>query len=284
MPKMKTYGKSFIARFQEDNVPLLAAAQAYYYLLAIVPLLIVCFTIIPYFNIDPNTAVSFLEKNLPSEISSILQENIISIVDTPRGGLLTFGIIGALWSSSAGINAFIKATNEAYEVEETRNFIVVRLLALGLTLGMILALGVAILLPVFGSVILNFLESILGLSAAMSLLFQVLRWAVSIIVITLILAMLYRFAPNKKLPFKHVMPGAMTASILWLLVSLGFSFYVSNFGSYSATYGSLGGIIILMIWFFLTGLILMVGAIVNVLYHQQRTSKHVSRTERASNL
>ncbi|WP_182201152.1 YihY/virulence factor BrkB family protein [Paraliobacillus salinarum] len=270
MSKIKAYGQAFFQKFQEDNVPLLAAAQAYYYLLAIVPLLIVCFAIIPYLNISPDDAIEFMEKVLPSEIGSILQENIISLVNTPRGGLLTVGIIGALWSSSAAINAFIKATNQAYEVDETRNFIVVRLIALGLTLGMILALGVSILLPVFGDVILNFVDSFLGLSATMTLLFQVLRWVVSIAVITLILAVLYKTAPAKKFPFKHVIPGAVAASVLWMLVSLGFSFYVSNFGNYSATYGSLGGVIILMIWFFLTGLILMVGAIVNVLYHREQ--------------
>ncbi|MUV38859.1 putative ribonuclease-like protein YfkH [Lentibacillus sp. JNUCC-1] len=284
MSKVINYGKTFMQKFQKDNVPTLAAAQAYYYLLASVPLLVVCFTIIPYLNVDPNDIVRFIEKVLPSGIGTILEENIISLVNTPRGGLLTVGIIGALWSSSAGINAFIKATNQAYEVEESRNFIVVRLIALGLTLGMILALGVAILLPVFGSVLLDFAESFFGLSAAMTLLFQVLRWVVSVVVITLLLAMLYKLAPDKNFPFKHVLPGAVTASVLWMLVSLGFSFYVSNFGSYSATYGSLGGVIVLMIWFFLTGLILMIGAIVNVLYHRKHSHDVKTSANEAANM
>ncbi|PAV27861.1 ribonuclease [Virgibacillus profundi] len=283
MSKLTNLAKDFMAKFKEDNVPLLAAAQAYYYLLSVVPLLIVCFALIPYFNINPADAVEFMENILPGEIASIFEENIVSLVQTPQGGLLAIGIIGALWSASAGINAFIKSTNEAYDVEETRSFIIVRLIALGLTLGMIIALVVAILLPVFGNVILGFLESLLGLSGVMSILFQVLRWAISIIVLTALLMILYRFAPNKKLPFKHIIPGALVASILWQLISLGFSFYVSNFGSYSATYGSLGGIIILMIWFFLTGLILMIGAITNVLYHRNQ-NKHYSKENKASNL
>ncbi|OZU87283.1 ribonuclease [Virgibacillus indicus] len=268
MSKFKSFGKDFMTKFKEDNVTLLAAAQAYYYLLSIVPLLVVCFALIPYFNINPADAVGFMKNALPSEIASIFEENIISIVETPQGGMLVIGIIGALWSASAGINAFIQASNQAYDVEETRNFIVVRLIALGLTFGMIIALVVAILLPVFGNVILGFLKSFLGLSESMSIVFQVLRWAVSIIILTGLLMILYRFAPNKNLPIKHIIPGALVASILWQLISLGFSFYVSNFGSYSATYGSLGGIIILMIWFFLTGLILMIGAITNVLFHR----------------
>ncbi|MGP4066905.1 YihY/virulence factor BrkB family protein [Oceanobacillus sp. M65] len=282
MKKIKAYGKKFIEQFQKDNVPILSAAQAYYYFLSIFPLIVVCFALIPYFNINPQDAVTFIGNILPSEIASVFEENIVSLVDTQRGGLLTVGIIGALWSSSAGINAFIKSTNEAYHVEETRNFLVVRLISLGLTLGMIVTLVVAILVPVFGDVILSFVSSIVGFSGAMEILLQILRWAVSLLAITGFLLILYRFAPNKRIPFKYIFPGALTASILWLLISLGFSFYVSNFSNYSATYGSLGGIIVLMIWFFLTGMVLMIGAVVNVLNYRHHHS--VEETRQASNM
>lgn len=268
MSELIKYAKRFMEKFSGDNVPLLAAAQAYYYLLSIVPLLIVCFALIPYFHIDPNDAIRFIGESIPSEMATILEDNIISLVETPRGGLLTIGIIGALWSASNAIGAFVKSSNAAYDVEETRSFIVVRLLGLGLTLGMILALVVAILLPVFGDVILHYLQTNLGFSGTLAILFQVLRWVVSLVILTGLLMMLYRLAPNQKMPLKHIIPGALTASILWQLISLGFSYYVSNFGNYTATYGSLGGIIVLMIWFFLTGMILMIGAIINVLYHE----------------
>lgn len=270
MSNLINYTKRFMTKFSEDNVPLLAAAQAYYYLLSIMPLLIVCFALIPYFNINSKDAVNFIGDSIPSEMATILEENIINLVETPHGGLLTIGIIGALWSASSAINAFIKSTNKAYDVEETRSFIVVRLIALGLTIGMILALVVAILLPVLGSVIVEFIQANLGFSSAIALLFHMLRWILSLVVLTTLLMILYRFAPNKKMPFKHVFIGALTASILWQLISLGFSYYVSNFGSYSATYGSLGGIIILMVWFFLTGFIVMIGAVVNTLNHESR--------------
>ena len=111
---------------------------------------------------------------------------------------------------------------------------------------------------------------ILSLGSSKTILIQILRWAISIIVLTGILLMFYRFAPNKNLPFKDTLPGALVASIAWLLISFGFSFYIDNFGNYSATYGSLGGIIILMMWFFLTGIILMVGALINVIYQQNQ--------------
>jgi len=282
MDKAKKYITIFMDKFKEDNTTLIAAALAYYFLLAVFPLLVVGFSIIPYFNISPQDAMDFFSSILPAEIASLFQENIVGLVQTPRGGLLTAGIIGALWSASNGINAFIKSSNEAYDVEETRSFIVVRLISLGLTLGMIIAVVVAIILPVFGDVILQLFSSITGISFGMEILLQVLRWVISIVVLTTLIMCLYRFAPNKKIPFKHIIPGALTASVLWQVISFGFSIYVSNFGNYSATYGSLGGIIVLMIWFYLTGLILMIGAMLTVLYHNRRIRQNVELNKAAN--
>lgn len=270
MDKLKKLIKQFMEKFNENNVTLLAASLAYYFLLAIFPLLIVGFAIIPYLNISPDEAMEFFTGILPGEIADLFQENIVGLIETPRGGLLTVGIIGALWSASNGINAFIKSSNEAYDVEETRSFFVVRGISLALTLGMILSVGIAMLLPVFGDVILGFISSFLGISAGMEIVLQVSRWAISIVVLSAFIMLLYRIAPNKRIPFKHILPGAITASLLWQIISLGFSIYVSNFGNYSATYGSLGGVIVLMIWFFLTGLILMVGALITVMYHERK--------------
>lgn len=262
-----------IQRFQENNVPLLAASQAYYYLLAVFPLLIVCFAIVPYFNINTEEAIQFIHNVLPGELASVFEDNIIGLIETPRGGLLTVGIIGALWSASGGVNAFIKASNEAYDVEETRNPIIVRLISLGLTLGIIIAVVTAIFLPVVLSIVVNFINNIIDVTSGMTLLLHVIRWTVSVIVLTAFLMFLYKFAPNKKFPFKHVLPGALIAGVSWQLITIGFSIYVANFSNYTATYGSLGGIIVLMIWFFLTGIILMVGALINVTYHHKQIRK-----------
>jgi len=279
----RVQGNELIKRFQENNVTLLAASQAYYYLLAIFPLLIVCFAIIPYFNINTDQAIEFINNVLPGEMASIFEENIVSLVETPRGGLLTVGIIGALWSASGGVNAFITASNEAYGVEETRNILVVRLISLGLTIGIILALIVAIFLPVFVNLFINIIGSAIGISSEMTLIIQVIRWTLSIIVLTAFLMLLYHFAPNKKFPFKHVLLGALIAGISWQLITVGFSIYIANYANYSAMYGSLGGIIILMIWFYLTGIILMVGALINVIYHNKQIEDD-GRLHKASNI
>jgi len=273
----------FIKRWKDENVTLLASSLAYYFLLSVFPLIIVTLAIIPYFNISAEEAMQFISSIIPEELAAVFEENIINLVETPQGGLLTIGIIGALWSASNGIHAFIKASNEAYNVDETRPFLIVRLIAFGLTIGMILAVIVAIILPVFGNIMIEFIISFLGMTTEMAFLFQILRYVISVLIITAMLICLYHFAPNKNIPFKHVLPGALTASILWQVISFGFSIYISNFGNYSATYGSLGGIIILMIWFFLTGIILVTGAIINVMYHNREISQN-QELHKASNI
>ncbi|SFK07996.1 membrane protein [Halobacillus dabanensis] len=266
MKKLISYTKALIAEFQKDNIPLLGAAQAYYYLLSIVPLLILILSILPYLNIDSETAIQAMGNVLPSDTAEVFRENIIAVVERPSGGLLTVGILGTLWSASNGINAFIQSANQAYNVEETRSFIKVRLMSIALTVGMILAIIVALVLPVFGQVLID----MINIPSQTAILLNVLRWIISIAVIGAVLMALYHFAPNKNIPFKHILPGAILTAVLWQLISLAFSFYVSNFGNFSATYGSLGGIIILMLWFFLTGIILMIGAEINVIYHRRK--------------
>lgn len=274
MSKAVSYAKELASEIKRDHATTLAAAQAYYYLLAIVPLLILLLSILPYLQIDPQRAVDFIGTVLPGEVASTFEETIVSVVSTPRGGLLTVGILGTLWSASNAMNAFIEATNQAYDVEETRSFIKMKATAILLTLFMLVAVIIALVLPIFGGAIIDMINSFMNLPSQMEILFQVLRWVVSIIVMSLVLACLYKFAPNKHFPFKEVWIGAIIATILWQLVSLGFSIYVANFGSYSATYGSLGGLIVLMLWFFLTGLILVVGAEINAILHKRKNTKN----------
>ncbi|WP_018923689.1 YihY/virulence factor BrkB family protein [Salsuginibacillus kocurii] len=282
MSKMIAYGKALGKEFSNDNVPLLAAAQAYYYLLSIVPMLILILSILPYLNIDPDWAMAVMVSILPAETAAVFEEQIINVITTERGGLLTAGIIGTIWSASNGMNAFIKAQNEAYNVEESRPFIKARLVSIGLTLGMISAIIIAFILPIFGDIIIHFINSLVSLPAQTELLFRVLRWTVSILIIAAILTALYHFAPNIKLPFRTALPGALFATISWLVASYGFSLYVSNFGNYSETYGSLGGIIVLMLWFFLTGIILVVGAEINAVIYRKRIAKEPVQEETVS--
>lgn len=274
MSKAMSFAKDLAGEIKKDHATTLAAAQAYYYLLAIVPLLILLLAILPYLQIDPQRAIDFIGTILPGEIATTFEDTIVGVVTTPSGGLLTFGILGTLWSASNALTAFIEATNQAYDVEETRSFIKLKLTAIVLTLFMLVAVIVALVLPIFGGAIIDMISSFLNLPEQTEFIFQILRWVISIAVMSIVLAFLYKFAPDKNFPFKEVLVGAFVATVLWQVVSLGFSFYVANFSSYSNTYGSLGGLIVLMLWFFLTGLILVIGAEINALRHRNKNVKN----------
>jgi membrane protein len=261
-------GKQLSQEIKEDRATGLAAEQSYYYMLAIFPLLILLLSIVPYLSIDPQKALNFLDNVMPSETTKVFKENVINIVSERNGGLLTFGILGTIWSASNGINAFIHSMNVAFDVEETRSFIKARLLSILLTLGLIVAFVVALLLPVFGNLILELIKTVIPIPHQMEILFSILRWVIAIVIISIVLALMYRYAPNKRYPFKQVIPGAVVATVIWQIISLAFSFYVEYFGNYTSTYGSLGGVIVLMLWFYLTGLALVIGGEINALFHR----------------
>ncbi|MFE4707197.1 YihY/virulence factor BrkB family protein [Peribacillus simplex] len=271
MNKSIKFSKKLIKEIKEDRVTGLAAEQAYYYLLALFPLLILLLSILPYLNIDIQTALDTIKTFMPAETMEVVEKNIINILSERNGGLLTFGFLGTIWSASNGMNAFIHSMNIAYDVEETRNFIKARIISIVLTLGLVVAFIVMLGLPVFGKVIIDLLQQVIPMPEEMQILFSLLRWVIAVVVISLVLAFLYRFAPNKSFPIKHVIPGAVAATVLWLGISLGFSFYVSNFANYSSTYGSLGGVIILMLWLYLSGLIFVIGGEINAILHRQNS-------------
>jgi membrane protein len=282
--KFKHYGKSLLGELKKDRATGLAAQQAYYYMLALFPMMILLIAIVPYLNIDPQKAINVVNQLLPEESAQLLRDNVVKLVSERNGGLLTFGIIGTIWSASNGMNAFMKAMNIAYDVKETRSFIKARLVSIFLTIGLILAFVIALLLPVFGNVILETIQTIIPIPEPYDIIFNVIRWVIGIVVMVAVLTGLYRIAPNKHYPFKHVLPGAIFATIVWQLISLGFSFYVSNFGNYSATYGSLGGVIVLMLWLFLTGLALVLGGEINAIYHRDKTGEEAIDEEQTASI
>lgn len=274
MNKVIKFGKKLGKELKKDRATGLAAEQAYYYMLSIFPLLILLISIVPYLSLDPQKALSYLQTVMPADSYSVIEDNLVNIITKPNGGLLTFGIIGTIWSASNGMQAFIRAMNDAFDVKETRSFIRSRLISIGLTLGLIAAVIIAMLLPVFGKVIMNLAGNFIHIPNSLQILITVLRWVIAFAIMVSVLAILYKAAPNKHYPFKQVIPGALAATFMWLLISLGLSFYVSNFGNYSATYGSLGGVIVMMLWFFLTGLALVIGGEISAIYHRNRTKGH----------
>ncbi|MFZ3591420.1 YihY/virulence factor BrkB family protein [Bacillus sp. DJP31] len=265
--------KELWKRYHNDEIAGLSAELAYFFLLSLFPFLIFLITLIGYLPFSQESVLEFMRQYAPGETMKMIETTLAAIIEKQNGGLLSFGIIATIWTASNGLNAVIRAFNRAYDVKETRSFIVARLMSVLLTLAMIVVIVIALLLPVFGEQIGVFVFSAFGLSDTFLTIWNAARWIVSFIVLLIVFSCLYYFAPNKHLHWKEVFSGAVFATLGWILVSSVFSYYVGNFGNYSATYGSLGGIIVLMIWFYLTGMIILIGGEINAILNCFREEK-----------
>lgn len=252
-----------LKHFEDADIFGTAAQMAYFLLLSLFPLLLFLVTLIGYLPIDERPFAEFVSTYAPHEITEFIHMNMKQLIDTRNGGLLSLGILGTLWSASNGINALTKAMNRAYGKEEDRSYFAAKLISLSLTIALIALVCVALLLPVFGKMLGIYVFSFIGLPEDFILIWIPLRWVISSFVLLLVLSVLYKLTPNRIIRWKDTLWGAALATLAWQVVSLGFSFYVSKIGHYSATYGSLGAIIILLVWFYLSGIIILAGGTFN---------------------
>ncbi|EGP9495580.1 YihY/virulence factor BrkB family protein [Listeria monocytogenes] len=256
-------GQAVSARVGRNDVSGNAAQLAYYMLFSIFPMLLIAATLLAYLHIDKDSVFNMIKEFAPDQIMDFLEENLNNLLTQKNGGLLSIGIIATLWSASNGMNAVMKSLNKAYGVTNKRNYVVQRLLSMFFTLAMLATVGATLLLLVFGQQIGMFLINHLNFSEDFLSFWNNLRWTVTLIVIFVVFTFLYWVAPNRRSTLISVLPGALFSTIGWTVASVGFAYYVNNFGNYSATYGSIGVIIILILWFYLTGIILMIGGELN---------------------
>ncbi|MDP9390481.1 MAG: YihY/virulence factor BrkB family protein [Actinomycetota bacterium] len=253
------------AENKADNMPIIAGGVAFFGFLSIFPGLIALISIYGLIASPETVArqVGDLSAQLPREAADLIGEQLKAIVAN-SGGALTFSlvvsILGALWSASGGMGNLITAVNLAYDEVETRNFVKLKATSLLLTLG-----AIVFVLVTFGLVaVVPAVLDALPLGIVGTILAQVLRWTLLLAVFAGSLAVLYRVAPDRDSPqFRWVSLGAVIVTIIWALVSLGFSLYVNNFGSYDKTYGAIAGVIVLMLWLYLTCYLVLLGAEIN---------------------
>jgi membrane protein len=249
----------------EDDCFGLAAQLAFYFFLAVFPALLFLVSLLGYVPLDTRlgAALAQLETLVPAEIVAFLREQIDEALSGRHGGLLTIGIIGAIWSSSSAVTAIITALNRAYDIEEWRPWWKRRLVAIGLTISIALFVVLAFVFVVGGGGLAAWVADSFGLGAVQARLWTIVQWALAIVLVVLAINLVYYFAPNADTPFVWVTPGALLATALWMVASFGFKLYVQHFTSYTAVHGTLGVVIVLMLWFYLSGLALLVGAELN---------------------
>jgi membrane protein len=251
----------------DDDVGLLAAGVAFYFFLAFVPLL--ASIVLTYGLIaDPATVaehIRALAQTLPREAAAIIADQLQAIAGGEKSGSHGFGLllaIGlAIYGASKGAGAIVKALNIAYEVKESRGFIKTTLLSLLITVGLMAVIAAA---TAAGSAI-GFIEHLLPFSSpVVHVVLQIVSALLAVAVVGLGIALLYRYAPNRPdAPWAWVTPGSAVATILWVAASFGFGLYVSNFGNYNATYGSLGGVVVFLTWLYITSYVLLMGGELN---------------------
>src|SRR5215213_535097 len=259
------------AEAKVDQVPLLAAGLAFYAFLAIFPALIACVLLYSLIADPAQIAgqVNSLGDAVPGQVRDLITQQLTA--QAGKAGSLgwktALTIVVSFWSASGGVANLMTAVNIAYDEDETRNFLKKRGIALALTIG---AIVFVIIILALVAVVPALLQSAIFQSGVVKFFIQVARWVLLAAVITVALAIVYRVAPDRDAPkVRWVSVGAAIATVLWLLASLGFSIYVSNFGSYDKTYGALAGIVVLLFWLWITSYAILLGAEINAESEQQ---------------
>jgi membrane protein len=278
-PALKDWRDVLVRTWKEagdDNVGLLAAGVAFYAFLAFVPLLAA--TVLVYgLAAEPETVARHIRALfgvLPEDAAALIGDQLRSMTESPdaaKGWSLVVAIALAIYGASKGSGAIVTALNIAYEVKESRGFIKATILSLAMTVGALVVLVIA----AAGISLMGWVEAFFpGFSAWAHTLVEILFWAVAVVAVGFGLAATYRYAPNRSdAPWVWISPGSAAATLLWLVASLGFGLYVTQFGHYNATYGSLGGVVVFLTWLYLSAYIVLMGGELNSELERQQAAE-----------
>jgi membrane protein len=249
----------------DDDVLGLAAQLSYYFFLALFPAILFLLAVASFFplsNITDDVSRS-LGPFVSPQVLELIQEQMRRLADNENGGLLTFGVAGALWSSSAALVSIVGALNRAYDIEEGRAWWKVRLVAVGLTLGVALIVLIALSLVLVGPTLAEELGQATGWGAPFEWTWLVLQWPLVFGLVAIGIGLIYYFGPDADQDWVWITPGAVAATTLWLVISLLFKLYVANFTDYEGSYGTVGGVIVVLLWFYVSGIAILTGAELN---------------------
>ena len=263
-------------RISDNAVSDRAAHLSYYFVFALFPFLVTMVTLAAYLPVKGavDDLMARLDPFMPDAAMQIIRGQLTALATHQRPHLLTFGLVLALWSASRGVDALRTALNLSYDVKESRAWWKVQLIALTVTVATSVLMLLAVAGLALGSSLGLWLAAKLHVDQFWALLWGWLRWPITAAGVMLVLALLYYFLPDVKQEWRYITPGSLLGTLLWLLLTWGFSVYAENFGSYDKTYGAIGGVIVLMTWFYISGFVFVLGGEVNaVIEHSSAEGK-----------
>lgn len=250
----------FIVKINSDDIFALGAQLAYYLMLSFFPFLIFLMTVVGFSHLNSADILDGLRALLPNNVFGLIDATVVELIDTQNAGLLGASIALTIWSASSGFRAVIKGLNKAYNIKDSRSFIKRAFIAIFFTLALVLIIVLTLAMLVFGEVIGKYILSIVPFKEFVASIWNMSRYIIVILMMIWIFAGIYRYAPAKKFPWREVFPGAIVSTLGWIIVSLGFSYYINNIANYSRLYGSVGAVFVLMTWLYITSMILILGA------------------------
>jgi len=264
----KQFARKLWNEIQEDAVFTWASSLAYSWIFALFPFMLFLLTLAPY--LPGGTKQSVLEQLEPAihrtvsgEVAQELVSNLREVMENTKGGLLSFGLLLALWGASGGMSMTMSAIDKAYEVQSERSFIKHRLVAMGITICVVLMVLVVLVLLPIGGAIVQYFENRGLLGSAATFAVNLVRYAVAFLLLLASVSLIYYWGPNIKQKWQTVTPGALFTVVVWVAGGFAFGFYVSNFGNFNKTYGTLGAAIVLLLFFYVSAVVLLIGAEVN---------------------
>lgn len=275
--------RRFIRSVKEDDISGLSAELAYRFLFAVFPfgLFVAALgsVVAGLMQVDnpAGQIIAGLGDNLPASIADALRPELERLMSSSRADLLSVGAVAALWAATGGTNALVKGMHRAYGVKESRPFLVHYAVAIGLTLLAALGVIAAFVTIIGGAFLTEELAARMGLGSQAWAIIQLLRWPAVFIAVIAAVAILYRYASSVVVPWHWIFAGSAVFTIGWIIATAGLGFYAANVANYGATYGSLGAVIVLMLWFYVTGALLLLGAELTAALARERTPELIRR-------
>ena len=253
------YLKQLLIRYKDADLSAMSAQITYYLILAFFPFLIFLINLLSFTTLS--TELLFVNFNtlLPKDTGSLIKDLLVQTLQAKSKSLLLISMMVSLWFASEGTSAVIRGLNESYGVQEKRNFLKLNFIALIATIGLTIMIIVEFTMLIFGKIIGTYVFELIGEKNTFVIIWSFLRYGIPLIVMLITFSLIYKYLPNKKLKFMDVIIGAVFSTVGWVSISLLFSFYVNNFANYEKVYGSIGGVIALIIWLNISTLIILLG-------------------------